>query len=119
MISSYPEGEAVKESALDRRRGGLLVLARGLGCRDNVHAVGVEDEGFDFRFGAFGGDFFAVPEESHSGGVADLGDDFVVGANGGVSGGDQGFMADGLSVGEDGDPGSFCGADDEGEARRS
>ena len=78
-----------------------------------MHAGGVEDERLDFGFGAVGGDFLAIPEERNSGGVADLGDDFATGADRGVGGGDEGFLADILAVGEDGDPGRLCGADHE------
>jgi len=88
----------------------FLLLGSG---GDRVHARGVEDESFDFGFGAGGGDLLAVPEEGDSGGVADSGDDFVGGADGGVGRGDESLLADGLAVGEDGDPGGFVGADDE------
>ncbi len=96
-----------------RVQGGLVVLRRKLRGRGDAHAVGIEDEGFYFGFGAVGGDFLAIPEESDSGGVADAGDDFTAGADGGMGGGDEGFLADGLAVGLDGDPGSFLGADHE------
>ncbi len=69
-----------------------------------MHASGVKDEGLDFGFGSVGGDFLAVPEERDSGSVANLGDDFMIGADRGVGGGDESFLADGLAVGEDGDP---------------
>lgn len=69
-----------------------------------MHAGGVEDESLHFGFGAVGADFLTIPEESNSGGVADLSDDFAIGADGGVGGGDEGFLTDGLAVGEDGDP---------------
>jgi hypothetical protein len=91
----------------------LLVILHGeLRGGDDAHAVGIEDEGFYFGFAAVGGDLLAIPEESDSGGVADPGDDFVAGADRGMGGGDEGFPADALSVGDDGDPGSFVGADD-------
>ena len=87
-------------------------LGRG-GCSwgNDVHAVGIEDKGLYFGFGAVGGNFLAIPQESDSGGVADLGDDFAGGADGSVRRGDEGFLADVLAVGEDRDPGSFSGAD--------
>ena len=86
------------------RQTKLLILWGRLGGGGEVHAGGVEDESLDFGFGAVGGDFLTIPEESDSGGVADLGDDFAIGADRGVSGRDEGFLTDGLAVGEDGDP---------------
>ena len=83
---------------------GLLVWSGSLSGGNDSHAGGIEDEGFYFGFGAVGGDFLAVPEEGDSGGVADAGDDFSEGVDGGVSGGDESFLADELSVGEDGNP---------------
>ena len=80
-----------------------------------MHAGGVEDESLHFGFGAAGGDILAIPEESNSGGVADLGDDFAIGADRGVGGGNEGFLADILAVGKDGDPGRLCGSDHESE----
>jgi hypothetical protein len=96
---------------LERKR--LLVCRGGLGGGNGSHAGGVEDEGFYFGFGAVGGNFMAVPEKGDSGGVADSGDDFAVGVDGGVSGGDESFLADELSVGQYGNPGGFLCADDE------
>jgi len=96
-----------------------LVVRSGLSCGENAHAVGIEDEGFDFGFGAVNGDFAAVPQEGDSGGVADFGDDFAVGVDGGVGRGDESFLADGLAVGLDGDPGRFLGADHEREGSSS
>ena len=95
------------------REGRLLILDGGLGGAGHAHAIGGEDVGSDFSFGAVGGDFFAVPEEADSGGVAGLDDDLAVGANGSVGGSDESFVADAASVGRDGDPGVFRGADDQ------
>lgn len=85
----------------------LPVLSGG----KDSHAGGVEDEGFYFGFATFGGDFLAIPEEGDSGSVADFGDDFAGGSNRSVGGCDERFLADGLAVGEDGDPRSLGGAD--------
>ncbi len=98
--------------------GGVRLILGGWGGGGDSHAGGVEGEGFDFGFGAIGGDFLAVEEERDAGGIADFGDDFAAGSDRGVGGGDQGFVADGLSVGGDGDPGSFGGADKECKSRR-
>ena len=95
-----------------------MIISRGLSCWQHAHARGIEDEGFDLRFGAVSGDFLAVKQESDSGGVADSSDDFAGGADGGVGGSDQGFLVDILAVGKDGDPGSFRGADDQRERGR-
>ena len=83
---------------------------------DFADALSVEEESLDFGFGALSGDLLAVPEEGDAGGVADAGYDLTAGVDGNDGRGDQGFVGNGLSVGGDGDPGSFSGADDEGEA---
>jgi hypothetical protein len=93
------------------------MVRSSLSCGEDAHAVGIEDEGFDFGFGAVAGDFAAVPKEGDSGGIANFGDDFAVGADGGVGGGDESFLADLLAVGLDGNPGCFLGADHESQRR--
>jgi hypothetical protein len=79
--------------------------------RDYVKSGGVEDVGFYFTFVALGGDFFAIQEEADAGGVARSHYDLVSGADGGVRGRDEGFVDDWFSVGDEGDPGGFLGAD--------
>lgn len=78
------------------------------------HAIGGEDVGTDFGFGAVGGDFFTVPKEADSGCVADFGYDFAGGSKGCVCGSNESFLADGLTVDGDGDPGIFGSANDQG-----
>lgn len=84
----------------------LAILPCGL-IGDFAHALGVEQERFDFAGIALGGDFLSVEQEADAAGVADSGDEFAGGAEGGGGGGDEGFVSDGLAVGSDGDPGSF------------
>ena len=97
----------------------LLLGGHGWIVGDDAHAGGVEEEGFDFGFGASSRDFLSVKEEGDAGGVADAGDDLAIGFDGSVGGSDEGFLAGDLTVGGDGDPGSFSGADDEFEGGRS
>ena len=74
----------------------------------------VEDQRLHFGLGALGRDFLVVPEKRYAGGVADSYGDFAGGMDGHVGRRDEGFLADKLSVGEDGDPCVLTGADDEG-----
>ena len=52
-----------------------------------------------------------VPEETYTRGVAYLDGNFSSGVDGGAGRSDQGFLTDELSVGEDGNPAVFTGAD--------
>src|SRR5215469_4499889 len=90
------------------------VLRRVLGG-EFAHALGVKHKSLGFGLGALGGDFMAVPEEGDAGGVADAGYDFAGGVDCGVGRSNQSFLRHELAVGGYGDPGSFCGADDEAE----
>jgi len=82
----------------------LLILS-WLGGSRRAHAGGVEYEGSHFCFGALGGDFFSIPEETYAGGVPGFHHDLAAGAHGRVRGSNESLLADGLTVGEDGDPG--------------
>lgn len=66
--------------------------------RNRMHALGVEDEGFDFGLGALGWELFAVPKETDASRVADADDDLASGVDGGVGGSDESFVADDLSI---------------------
>ena len=50
----------------------LGILSGGLRWGEDLHAGGVEDEGFDFGFGALGGEFLAIPDKGHARSIAYL-----------------------------------------------
>ena len=87
------------------------------GC-NRPHAGVVEDKSLDLSFVALGGEFLAVQQETYSCRVTDLDDDLAAGAGGSVGGSNQGLLGDVLSIGDDGDPGIFGGADDQFEPGR-
>src|ERR1700728_3931268 len=80
----------------------------------------VEGVGFDFAlsFVAREWDFLAIQEKAYTGCVSGVDYDLTGGANGGLRGCDQGLFEQGLTVGNDRDPGSFGGADQQRESRR-
>jgi len=87
------------------RDGALGSLVRGL-----MDSGGVEGEGLDFGFGALGWDFFSIQEKADAGGVAYAGNDLALGAEGGLGGRDEGFLGNELTVGDNGNPAGFGGA---------
>jgi len=74
--------------------------------------LGVEDESFGFGFYALRLDLFAVPDKADSGGVADPDYQLLRGVEGRCGGCNQCFLRYKLSVGGDGYPRIFGGADD-------
>ena len=90
---------------------GFVLRLRGLGWSADAHALGVEDKSFRFGLCSLRLDLFAIPEEADAGGVADPDDQLARGMEGRCGGSDESFLGDQLSVGGDGDPGVFGGAD--------
>ena len=76
-------------------------------------ASGVEDVSLGFGFRTLGWDLLAIPEETDSGGIAGSHDDFARGTHRGVGRCDESFLADGLTVGGDRDPGILGCTDDQ------